>query len=67
MLVREMLPDDAGAIASVHTHAWQRAYHGVVDSDFLDKIDVRKRTDNWKNGILANEPPSCSASSRTRR
>ncbi len=47
-------PDDAGAIAEVHTTAWQVAYDGVVPASYLQGLDVADRTRLW-DGILTGE------------
>lgn len=57
MLIREMKPEDSGQVAAIHTLAWQHAYRGIIDQDFLDAIDLQKRELNWRKGVEANEPP----------
>ena len=56
MLVRPMLPEDAAIVAMIHTLAWQHAYSGIIDQGFLDAIDLQKRSEGWRNGIIKNDP-----------
>lgn len=56
MLVRGMTSEDALAVATIHTLAWQQAYKGIVAQNFLDSIDVEKRAANWRRGIEMNDP-----------
>ena len=44
-MVRLANPDDAHAIAEVHVRSWQSAYRGVVADEFLDSLDVDRRTE----------------------
>jgi ribosomal protein S18 acetylase RimI-like enzyme len=51
-----MRSEDSLAVATIHTLAWQKAYKGIVDQNFLDSLDVQKRAMNWKKGIETNDP-----------
>lgn len=41
--LRRATDADAAAVASMHVHAWQVAYRGIVPDDFLDGLDVAAR------------------------
>lgn len=36
--VRAAVPDDADAVARLHVRAWQAAYRGLIDQEFLDRL-----------------------------
>ena len=46
-VIRDARLDDAAELARVHVTSWQAAYRGLIDSDFLDSLDVADRTANW--------------------
>ena len=46
--VRKAKIEDAFAIASVHVRSWQVAYRGHMSDEFLDGLDVEKRTVMWR-------------------
>lgn len=39
---------DAEAIARVHVLTWQSSYRGLVPDDFLNGLDLNRRTENWR-------------------
>jgi L-amino acid N-acyltransferase YncA len=45
--VRKATVEDASAIAFVHVRSWQVAYRGHMPDEFLDGLDVEKRTNMW--------------------
>jgi GNAT superfamily N-acetyltransferase len=47
-LVRKASVGDAAGIASVHVRTWQAAYRGQMPDDFLDELDVDKKTFRWR-------------------
>ena len=49
--------DDAEAIALAHTRAWQRAYRGIVNADFLDNINLDERVERWRENLLKVRVP----------
>ena len=53
MRIRKATADDAQDIARVHTHSWQAIYRGHFPEDYLDNIDVDRRTRLWRK--LAGE------------
>jgi GNAT superfamily N-acetyltransferase len=46
--VRKAKVEDASGIASVHVRSWQVAYRGHMPDEFLDGLDVEKRTNMWR-------------------
>jgi ribosomal protein S18 acetylase RimI-like enzyme len=46
--VRRARIEDAPGIAAVHVRTWQAAYRGQMPDDFLDDLDVDKRTIRWR-------------------
>ena len=48
-MVRPAAPGDAPAIARVHVIAWQHAYQGILDRDFLGGLDLETRTAWWES------------------
>jgi ribosomal protein S18 acetylase RimI-like enzyme len=51
IVIRPAGPDDAKAIASIHVHAWQAAYQGLVPSAFLDSLSVEDREAIWRQRL----------------
>lgn len=47
-MVRPAAAGDAAAIARVHVTAWQTAYQGILDRDFLGGLDLATRTAWWE-------------------
>ncbi|MGZ3694001.1 MAG: N-acetyltransferase family protein [Bdellovibrionota bacterium] len=54
MQIRPMLIEDAPAVALIHTRTWQHAYRGILHQQFLDSLDLEKRTQGWRNGMQNN-------------
>lgn len=57
MLIRRMRPEDAPVVAEIHIQSWREAYKGIINQDFLDSLDLQKRTEGWKAGVEKNDPP----------
>jgi ribosomal protein S18 acetylase RimI-like enzyme len=51
MVVRRAELDDAKAIATIHVHAWQAAYQGIVPSAVLDSLSVAQREARWRQDL----------------
>jgi GNAT superfamily N-acetyltransferase len=49
--VRLATIEDADAIGGVHTRAWQTAYRGIMDGDYLDGLRAEERADMWRRRI----------------
>lgn len=43
-------PEDALAVAGVHVRAWQRAYRGLIDQEFLDGLRPEDRAATYAFG-----------------
>lgn len=41
--LRRAVGADARAVAEVHVASWQFAYRGILPSEFLDELDVKRR------------------------
>jgi ribosomal protein S18 acetylase RimI-like enzyme len=52
--VRKAKVEDASRIASVHVRSWQVAYRGHMPDEFLNGLDVEKRTNMWRE--LTQDP-----------
>lgn len=52
--VRAAVPEDAGAIATVHVRAWQEAYAHLLPAAFLEALDPRDRLERWRR--IIDEP-----------
>jgi ribosomal protein S18 acetylase RimI-like enzyme len=46
--VRKANIEDAAGIAAVHVQTWQAAYRGQMPDDFLNELDIDKRTIRWR-------------------
>lgn len=47
---------DARSVAQVHVRAWQVAYTGILDDDFLAALSVEKREAMWCEAIEKKAP-----------
>lgn len=45
------------ALAQIHVAAWQAAYRGVMPDAFLDGLDVRQRTERWRQTLAGAGGP----------
>jgi GNAT superfamily N-acetyltransferase len=52
-----MMAEDSFNVAVIHTLAWQFAYKGIVEQNFLNSLDIKKRESSWRHGIEMNVPP----------
>ncbi len=48
VIIRPARAEDAADLAAVHVQSWQSAYRGLVPQDFLDGLDVGRRTAAWE-------------------
>jgi GNAT superfamily N-acetyltransferase len=55
-MVRDARPQDAGAIAQVHTHSWQIGYEHAFPAEALAGISAERRRAFWTS-YLATVPP----------
>lgn len=62
--VRDAVLDDAFQLAEINYNWWTQSYRGVIDDDFLDTIDLKRKqermvdfmkNDNWKSIRLVYE------------
>ncbi len=53
--VRAATVKDAAHIATVHIRSWQAAYRGLVPQDYLDALDVSRRTESWQRALHATD------------
>jgi hypothetical protein len=51
MLIRPARPEDAGAVAEVHTRSWQATYEHLLGAERLATIDVGRRRALAKQAI----------------
>jgi L-amino acid N-acyltransferase YncA len=47
---------DAQGIAQVNYAAWKETYRGLIQSKFLDTIDIGKYLERWENILKRNKP-----------
>lgn len=59
VLIRKGQPGDEAEITSVHTHAWQESYKGIVPDQFLTErpLSFRGRL-NWWRAVTEGRDPS---------
>ena len=43
MVIRQATGDDARQIAEILVEDWKTAYRGIIDSDYLDSMNVEER------------------------
>jgi L-amino acid N-acyltransferase YncA len=49
--IRIAKPEDAHALAEVHTLSWQSTYRGIVSDDYLDYLDIDKKAEWWAQAL----------------
>ena len=54
-MVRDARPEDAEAIARVHTRSWQAGYAHVFPAEALAEISVARRRAFWERHLLSPE------------
>jgi GNAT superfamily N-acetyltransferase len=47
-MIRIATPEDAERIAEIQVESWRAAYRGILPGEYLDGLDVSKRTQLWK-------------------
>lgn len=52
-VVRAAFPDDAHAIAAVHTATWRDAYAGLLPEEFLAGMDAGEWAERWRGRLAA--------------
>ena len=55
--VRAGVEADAPAVASIHVRAWQLAYAGIVNANYLAALSIDERTQTWAAGIRQGQMP----------
>jgi L-amino acid N-acyltransferase YncA len=53
--IRKAWPGDVPEIANVHVCCWRETYRGLLPSDYLNKLNFRKKIDAWQQVIAENE------------
>jgi GNAT superfamily N-acetyltransferase len=57
-MVRDARPEDAGAIARVHTRSWQVGYAHAFPAEALASISMERRRENMARWISSERPRS---------
>ena len=50
--LRAARPDDAAAIARIHTDTWETTYQGVLPSAYLEAVSHDERLKMWKQTLV---------------
>jgi ribosomal protein S18 acetylase RimI-like enzyme len=56
VVVRPATVNDALSIAQTHTAAWQVAYQGIFNEQWLAALSIEKRRLMWVEAIMARQP-----------
>ncbi|PHI19568.1 GNAT family N-acetyltransferase [Lewinellaceae bacterium SD302] len=56
MTYRQAIPDDAIAIARLHTRSWQENYRGAMSDDYLDNQAGAERLTFWQKRLATPDP-----------
>jgi ribosomal protein S18 acetylase RimI-like enzyme len=51
MIVRPALLTDAGAIAAIHVHSWQKAYQDILPPALLASLSIEQRAEMWRQNL----------------
>ena len=54
--IRAATPEDAEAIARVHTASWQAGYRGIIAQDYLDTLRWEERHERWVEILGRTDP-----------
>lgn len=57
MVIRNAVPDDALAVATVHVRAWQQGFKDLLPADYLAKLDPADRARRYTFGITDGSKP----------
>lgn len=55
MKIRRAVVEDARAIAQAHIKSWQETYAGLVDADYLKKMNTAEKTAHWEDKLKRGE------------
>jgi ribosomal protein S18 acetylase RimI-like enzyme len=55
--LRYATPEEALAVARVHVRAWQAAYRGLIDDEFLDRLRPEDRAAGYRLGAADPTAP----------
>lgn len=64
LIIRSATVDDALAVATVHVHAWQEGYRGLVADDYLDALRPEDRAARYDLGASDPARPSTTVAVR---
>lgn len=53
--IRLARPGDVSEIANVHVNCWRETYRGLLPSEYLSKLNFRKKIDAWQKVIGEKE------------
>ena len=56
VLIRDAVPDDAGAIARMHLQSWVEAYSDLLPAAYWRTDSVERRTQRWRANLTAPQP-----------
>ncbi|MGH8958298.1 MAG: GNAT family N-acetyltransferase [Acidimicrobiia bacterium] len=49
--VRTAVPADAERIGEIHIRSWQKAYEGILPTDFLASLSLEARVERWRTDL----------------
>ena len=55
--ITQATEDDIPEIAHIHIEGWRGAYGGIVDSAYLDSLDVKERQKQWEEWFDEQNSP----------
>lgn len=55
MRIRNAVPEDASAIATVHVRSWKAAYPGLIPQSYLDALTPETRLGSWTDRLSSVE------------
>lgn len=55
-ILREAKRDDVSAIAHVHVEAWRSTYRHLLPADYLDRLSVGERAEQWAHALDGADP-----------
>lgn len=50
--IRRATIDDIPEIVNINIQCWKNNYKGIIAQDYLDKLNVNDKLENWKSHFL---------------
>lgn len=52
--IRKAVESDAADIAKIQVDSWRTTYKGIVNDEYLERLDYKKREEVWTTAVVQN-------------